>query len=208
MDEQEMPTAKRHSFWVRHRMALGFGALALVLVLAAGGYSAWRGQKDTPAQTVSAIASAAMKGDTDSVAASIDTTAIAESAVDEVFSNTDEQPAAVSNYLNKHPGLTEDQVKARVRATIDDEIRKRVESGALSERIPVGSDSFKALVAGAMALGSIRSETVEGDVAHVVVAVPYKGKTLIVQVRMQRSGDTWKIDQIENLADVLEQAGP
>jgi hypothetical protein len=41
----------------------------------------------------------------------------------------------------------------------------------------------------------------------VVVTVPYKGKTLRVRLRMKPSGDKWKIDKVENLSDVLKQAG-
>jgi TolB-like protein len=33
------------------------------------------------------------------------------------------------------------------------------------------------------------------------------GKTLSVKVRMRRTGDAWKIERVENLADVLKQAG-
>jgi len=148
-----------------------------------------------------------MRGDAEGVAASIDTSAIANNAVDEVLSDSNEHSSLAADYLSKHPGMTEDQLKAKVATTIDAEIRKKVESGSLSKRVPFGNDAMKALVAEALAQGAIQSQTVEGDVAHAVVAVPYKGKVLSVRIRMQRTGDTWKVDEVENLADVLNQAG-
>ena len=113
----------------------------------------------------------------------------------------------LSEYLKTHPGVTESQIKEKARTSLDVEIREHVESGTLPKRIPLGSRSLKSLAAEAYARGSVRSVEVDGDVAHVVVAVPYKGKTLNVKVRMRRSGDSWKVDKIENLAAVLKQAG-
>jgi hypothetical protein len=208
VDDQSDLTERR-TFSARKRIAIGVGVLGMVLVLSAAGYLAWDAtqNKNTPERAVSGIASAAMKGDADKVAASLDTSAIVNSAVDEVFSSTEETHAVLSEYLKTHPDVTESQVKAKARATLDQEIREHVESGTLPKRIPIGSSSLKALAAQAYARGSVRSVRVDGDVAHVVVAVPYKGKTLNVKVRMRRAGDTWKIDKIENLADVLKQAG-
>ena len=197
---------ERPSFWTRKRVAVGVGALAMVVVLSAVGYFAWNAQKNTPQRAVSGIASAAMMGDADKVAASLDTSSLVNSAVDEVFSS-EETHAVLSEYLKTHPGVTESQIKAKARASLDQEIREHVESGTLPKRIPIGSSSLKALAAEAYARGSVRSVSVDGNVAHVVVAVPYKGKILNVKVRMRRAGNTWKIDKVENLADVLKQAG-
>jgi len=195
-------------FWTRWRATFAVGVILLVfVVLGAEGYLLARSRRSAPAKAVSAIAMAAMRGDSDSVAASIDTTAIANSAVDEVLSDSNEQGTLAEDYLSKHPGMTVDQLKTKVRTAIDAEIHKKVEAGSLAKRVPFGNSAVKALVAEALAQGAIRSQTVEGDVAHAVVAVPYKGKVLSVQVRMQRTGDTWKIDEVENLADVLHQAG-
>jgi hypothetical protein len=203
VDDRVLPTAERPPFWTRTRTAVAAGALALAVVLAVGGGLVWRSQQTSPAETVTTIASAAMKGDADSVAASIDTTSLVDSAVDDVFSSAEQTSALVSDYLKKHPGAT----KAKARATVDEEIREHVQSGTLPKRIPIGSDSLKALVAGALARKSVRSVKVDGNIAHVVVTVPYKGKRLTVKVRMRRSGSTWKVDRIENMASVLKQAG-
>ena len=208
MNGNMTPIAGRQSFWMRWRLAFAVGAIVIVLlVLAAEGYLLWHSRSSSPAKTVSAIAAAAMLGDAKTVAASIDTSAIADAAVEEVLSAPSGQGNLAKKYLSEHPGTTEEQVKAKVREKLNAEIRKRVESGSLSRRVPVGSDAFKALVAEALAQGAIRSQVVEGDVAHVVVAAPYKGRVYDVQVRMQRSGDTWTIDKVENLEDILSQAG-
>ncbi len=98
-----------------------------------------------------------MKGDADKVAASLDTSAIVNSAVDEVFSSTAETHAVLSEYLKTHPDVTESQVKAKARASLDQEIREHVEAGTLPKRIPLGSSSLKALAAQAYARGSVRS---------------------------------------------------
>jgi len=198
---QESPTRRRR------RIALAGGALALALVIAVGTYLAWRTPKDSPEQTVVTIASAAMSGDADTVAASIDTSSLVDSAVDEVFSDADEHRALISQYLKTHPNVTEDQVKQKARASLDEEIREHVKSGTLPKRVPLGDESLKALAAKVLARRSVRSVKVDGDIAHVTVAVPYKGKTLGVKVRMRHSGDTWKVDRVENLSDVMRQAG-
>ena len=202
-----MSGAEQSPFWARKRTALAFGALALVFVLSVGSFLSWRAQRDRPEETIAAIAAAAMKGDADRVVASIDATTIVDSAVDELFSNGEESSALLSEYLRTHPNVTEDQVKAKARAALDEEIREHVKSGTLPKRIPIGSSSLKALVAEAMARRSIRSVDVDGNIAHVVVAVRYKGKNVRVKVRMRRSGGNWKIDEIENLASVLKQTG-
>ena len=195
-------------FWTRWRATFAVCGIVLVfVVLGAEGYLLARSRRSAPAKAVTAIATAAMRGDAEGVAASIDTSAIANNAVDEVLSDSNEHSSLAADYLSKHPGMTEDQLKAKVATTIDAEIRKKVESGSLSKRVPFGNDAMKALVAEALAQGAIQSQTVEGDVAHAVVAVPYKGKVLSVRIRMQRTGDTWKVDEVENLADVLNQAG-
>jgi hypothetical protein len=207
--EDQGNLTERPSSSARKRTAIGIGVLAAVLVLSAAGYAAWDAtqNRNTPERAVSGIASATMKGDADKVAASLDTSAIVNSAVDEVFSSPEETHAVLSEYLRTHPDVTESQLKAKARASLDEEIREHVEAGTLPKRIPLGSRSLKALAAEAYARGSVRSVKVDGNVAHVVVAVPYKGKTLNVKVRMRRSSDTWKIDRVENLAAVLKQAG-
>ena len=86
-------------------------------------------------------------------------------------------------------------------------MREHVESGALPKRIPLPSGTVKQLAAKAFARGAVRSVRVEGSHAHVLVVAPYKGKSLKVWVRMTRSGDKWKVDRVENLSDVLTQAG-
>ena len=208
MDDQTTPSPESPSFWTGGRTALLIGALALALVMSVAGYLGWRTPDDSPEAALVGIASAAVEGDADAVAASLDTTSLVDSAVDEAFSQTDERRAAlVAGYLEAHPGVTEDQIKLKARALLDHELREHVESGTLPKRIPLGSESLKALAAKAWARGSIRSVKIDGDVAHVVVTVPYKGKMLRVKLRMKRAGDKWRIDKIENLSDVLKQAG-
>ena len=59
----------------------------------------------------------------------------------------------------------------------------------------------------AYARHSVKSVTVKGNYAYATVSAPYHGKTYNVVVRMRRSGKDWVVDRIENLAQVLKQAG-
>jgi hypothetical protein len=131
-----------------------------------------------------------------------------DSAVDDILSDTDEHRLALlADYRKKHPETSDSELKAKARALVNEELREHVEAGTLPKRIPFGSSKLKALVAEALAHKSIRSVKVDGDVAHAVVTVPFRGKTLTVKVRLRRSGDSWKVDRIENMASVLRQAG-
>ena len=207
MGDELQSLAERSPFWRSKRTALLIGAFLLALVLAVGGWLALRPRSTSPADVIAAMASSAVKGDADSVVGSIDTTSLVDSAVDEVLSDPNERTAVISDYLKSHPNASGDEIKTKVRKTLDEAIREHVKSGTLQSRIPIGSSSLKALVAQAAARGSIRSMKSDGDIAHVVVLVPYNHRTLTVQVLMRRSGDTWKIDRVENLAAVLKQAG-
>ena len=148
-----------------------------------------------------------LRGDADAVAASVDTTELVDSAVSDVLSDSQEQHAIIEQYLLAHPGATEQSIKSKARALLNEEMREHVESGTLPKRIPLPNGTIKQLAAKAFARGSVRSVRVEGRHAHVLVVVPYKGKTLKVRVRMTRSGDKWKVDRVENLSSVLKQAG-
>jgi hypothetical protein len=208
VDDDATPVALRPTFFRRNRTTILVGTLAAVLVGAVGGYFAWRVRTSSPTDALTSIASSAMKGDADSVAASIDTTSIVDSAVDDVFSASDERRSALlSDYLRTHPDTTQEQLKTKARKLVDEEIREHVKAGTLPKRIPLGSSKLKALVAEAMARKSVQSVKIDGNIAHVVVTVPFRGKTLTVRVRMRRSGTTWKVDRIENMASVLKQAG-
>ena len=188
------------------RVALVVAAVAVLLLMAGGAYLLMPARRGSPASAVTDLASAAMSGDSARVAASVDTTSLVDSAVDDVFA-TDAQPSMLTSYLAQHPGVTEDQLKAKLRMSFDTELKEHVESGTLPKRIPIGNEPLKGLVAAVLAKQTVSSVQVEGGVAHAVVMVPFKGKFLKVRVRMQRSGDSWKVDRVENLADVLKQAG-
>ncbi len=208
MDDYTSPSPPPRGFWTGGRNALLAGPLALVLAMSIAGYLGWRAPDDSPREALAGIASAAVEGDVDTVIASIDTTSLVDSAVDEALSQTDERRAAlVARYLATHPDTTGDSIKTKARSLVDEEIREHVESGTLPKRIPLGNESLKELAAKAYARGSVRSVRIDGNVAHVVVTVPFKGKMLRVHLRMKRAGDTWKIDKVENLSDVLKQAG-
>jgi hypothetical protein len=207
VDDHLPPETENPPFWTKRRAVVVCCILAAIVALSVGGFRMFWVKRGSPEQAVASLASAAMRGDADSVAASIDTTSIADAAVDEVLSTDADPRGLISGYLKTHPGVTKEQIKQKARSTLDQEVREHVKSGTLPNRIPIGSDSLKALVAGAAARGAVRSVKVDGSVAHMVVAVPYKGHTLIVKVRMRRVGDTWKVDEIENLASVLKQAG-
>lgn len=184
-------------------------SFALVLLaLAAGGYFAAQALSASPEDALTDMASSAVKGDFVAVAASIDTTSLVDSAVDDIMSDSEARRSTlVSKYLETRSDTNGELIKLQARNTLDEEIREHVRSGTLPKRIPLGNSSVKELVAEALARKSIRSVSVKGNVAHVVATVPFRGRTLTVKVRMRRSGETWKVERIENLADVLKQAG-
>ncbi len=207
MDRQTDALTGRSSAWSRGRIAL-VSALTVLAVGIAVGWFTLQGMSTTaPEQALVNAAEAAMRGDADAVAASVDTSSLVGSAVDDVFSDADERRALISLYLEKHPGVTRDEIKLKAQGLLDEEMREHVEAGTLPKRIPLGNESLKALAAKALAKRSVRDVRIEGDVAHVTATVPFKGKVLTVKVRMKRSGATWKVDRVENLADVLDQAG-
>jgi len=205
--DDQTDTAQQQSSTRRTRWVLWSAALAAILVIGAGAILLRGWPSSAPESAISGIATAAIRGDSDAVAASIDSSSLVNTAVDDVFSDADERRALISAYLSKHPGVTEDQVKVKARELFDQEIREHVEDGTLPKRIPLGATSLKLLAAKVLVKRSVKSIEVDGDVAHVTVDVPYKGKTLSVQLRMTQSGGTWKVDQVENLNDVLDEAG-
>lgn len=207
MDPENDTPAEEASKPSRRLIVLVSAGVIAAAALAVAAYLAWPAPPRSPERAITDLASAAMRGDADSVAASLDTSTLVDAAVDEVFSEGDEKRAIVSEYLRTHPDMTEDQVKHRARSLLDEEIREHVEAGTLPKRIPLGNKSLKEMAAKALAKRTVRSVRVEGDRAYVTVSVPYKGKSLTVKVRMKRSGDSWKVDKIENLADVMDQAG-
>jgi hypothetical protein len=205
--EQTTSTAEQPSVWRRHRIALALGALAVVGCVAGAALLVWRSAQNSPEAALVGLASAAVEGDADAVAASVDTTELVDSAVDDVLSDSQEQRAIIEQYLLAHPGATEQSIKSKARALLNEEMREHVESGTLPKRIPLPSGTIKQLAAKAFASGAVRSVRVDGSHAHVLVVVPYKGKTLRVRVRMTRRGEKWKVDRVENLSQVLKQAG-
>jgi hypothetical protein len=191
----------------RRRMiaiAVAVGLSALV-VAAAGGYAWWRSYQRSPQAAVSTIASAMMKRDVDAVTAHIDTTAVADAAVEDLLGMKDSPK--VAEYLEKHAGASSDEHKKTARELLDGELREHVSDGTLPKRIPVDTDSLKALAASAYARRAVGSVRINGRVAHVTARVPFGGADVTVKFRMERRGDTWRVTKIENLHSVIKQLG-
>ena len=205
-DDQVHPSEQRPLLTGIPRAVLAIGLGALLALLAGGVYLVWLAPRDSPASTVADIASAAMRGDADKVAASLDTTSLADWAVSDILATAD-RPRLVTEYLAAHPVSAEPQLQEKARLTLAQEIREHVLSGTRPKRVPLGNESLKTLVAGVLAKQSVHSVQVDGNVAHIVVEVPYQGMTLSVKVLMRRSGDSWKVERVENLAEVPKKAG-
>jgi hypothetical protein len=181
-------------------------AATLAVALAVGGLWWWREER-SPAASIVRAAKAAVNRDVDAVEAAIDTSAVISSAVDDMYNDPHFRQSYVDSYTARHPGVKPEQIKARIGALVTEEVREHVSAGTLPKRIPLPADSLKALVAQAYARHSVKSITVKGNYAFATVAVPYHGKTYKVIVRLRRSGGDWVVDRIENLAEVLKQAG-
>jgi hypothetical protein len=202
MDEISTPDESRTR--TRQRQVV-VGVLAAAAVAAALGGLWWRSYRTSPEAAVARIASAAVSRDVDTVVAHVDTTSVADQAVDDILGMTDSD--AVTRFLKERPGRSAEEYKAKARALINEEMREHVATGTLPKRIPLDADSVKSLVAGAYARNAVRSVEVDGDSAHVTAVVSYGGKRLTVRVLMRHDGSTWVVKEIENLPDVLKQAG-
>lgn len=208
MEEQVTDPVEPVSFVRRHRVAIAVVAGSAVVVTAfVVGYLVWLTARGTPQAALVNLASAAASGDATAVAESIDTTALVDSAVDDVFSEAMMRNRLVAEYLAAHPNATEESIKAKARKLLNEELREHVESGTLPKRIPMGDDSLKELAAKAFAGSSVRSVKVKGDTARVLVAGRYRGRTVKAWVRMKRVNGNWKVVGVENLGDVARQAG-
>lgn len=179
--------------------------LAALVVAVAGGYAWWRSYQRSPQAAVSSIASATMKRDVDAVTAHIDTTAVADAAVDDLLGMKDSP--RVTTYLEKHAGASPDEHKQTARELFDGELREHVADGTLPKRIPIDAESLKALAASAYARRAVESVSIDGNVAHVTARVSFRSKDVRVKVRMVRTGETWRVTKIENLRSVMKQLG-
>ena len=74
MAEQTTSPAVQPSVWRRHRIALALGALAMAGCMAGATLLVWRSARNSPEAALVGLASAAVGGDADAVAASVDTT--------------------------------------------------------------------------------------------------------------------------------------
>lgn len=208
MDEQVTDVVEPASFVRRHRVAIAIVAGSAIVVGAiVAGYLIWLTRRGTPQAALVNLASAAVSGDATTVAESIDTTALVDSAVDDVFAEDMMRHELVAQYLAAHPNATEESIKAKARKLLNEELREHVEAGTLPKRIPMGDDSLKALAAKAFAGSSVRSVKIKGDTARVLVSGRYRGRTVKAWVRMKRVDGKWKIVGVENLGDVARQAG-
>ena len=70
------------------------------------------------------------------------------------MSDSQEQHAIVEQYLLAHPGATEQSIKSKARALLNEEMREHVESGTLPKRMPLPSGTVKQLAAKAFVSGS------------------------------------------------------
>jgi hypothetical protein len=194
------PRGRPKALWI----ALGIG---LAVLLAAGGALWWWRAGTSPTASIGRLARAAVNRDVAAVEAAIDTTALIGSAVDDIYNDPHFRQSYVNSYTARHPGVTREQIKARLERSVSEELREHVSTGTLPKRIPLPADSLKALVAEAYARHSVKSITIRGNYAYATVVVPYHGENVEVVVRLRKSGNGWTVDRIENLADALKQAG-
>lgn len=180
-------------------------AVAAVALIGLGVW--WWQLQRSPTAALGKAAKAAMSRDVEGVEAAVDTTALVEGAVEDMYNDPRLRASYIDSYTAKHPEATPEHVKKRVGAFVNEEVREHVKSGTLPKRVPIPGDSLKGLVAEAYARHSVKSVTVKGSYAYATVAVPYHGKTYNVIVRLRRSNGTWVVDRVENLAQIMKQAG-
>jgi hypothetical protein len=196
--EPTPPRRNHDAVWAG--IALAVGAVLIVSGLV------WRAET-SPRASIGRVAKAAVDGDIEAVEAAIDTTAIISAAVDDMYNDPHFRASYVASYTARHPTVTPEDIKARLEKAVNQELREHLADGSLPRRIPIPADSIKALVAQAWARQSVKSITIKGKYAYAVVVVPYHGKNYDVVVRLRRSGNTWVVDRIENLPEVLKAAG-
>jgi hypothetical protein len=196
--EQDAPDARSGS----RRRRLAVAAVVVVAgVLAAALW--WRSYSRSPAGAVAEMAGAAVAGDVGGVMAHIDTTSVAEQAVSDLLGMRGN--ALVDRYLARNSDADAAERARRAKGLLDEELAEHVRDGTLPTRVPLEAGSLKSLAARTYASASVKTTSVDGDVARVTLSVPYKGRNVEVVVRMEAAGDEWRVVGIENLDEIVDQ---
>lgn len=171
----------------RRGRALTVGALAavaLILLLALGGYAWWRSYRRGPAYSLALLVDAARRDDLKAVEAMIDGDRIAQAFVPQVIEKL------AGGAVPLPPQVQRGQLSAaipllipRVRETMHEEIARNMK--AIAEQ--AGKDVPTPL----LALGISRAAEIkqDGDAA----TVSFKSGERAIELSMQRAGERWKV---------------
>lgn len=186
----------------RRRLWAAVGVSVLLVTAAVSAGLWWHEYRTSPRAAIAETAVAAVTKDADAVVRHIDTSAVADAAVDDLMAIEDS--ALVERYLSRRHDSEER--KRRLRALIDEEINEHVSAGDLPKRVPLNATTVNSLIARGYANSAVKTIKTRGDTAQVTVEVPYRGEDVEVTLRMELRDGVWKVTRVENLAELLERA--
>lgn len=173
-------------------------ALAAIAVVAGSGcYIYWQQQKGTPQYSLALIVDAAKRDDSQQLNSLVDVDAVADDFLPQITGKAYEMygrslPSQRVGDLQRIAAPLMPAVKERARAELPRVIRERTEK---LDKVP-----FAAMVLGADRYLDIK---ISGDNAQIVSKIPDRP----LELKMQRSGDKWKVVGIrdDNLAASIAQ---
>ena len=170
---------------------------AIVVVAGSGCYIYWQQQKGTPQYSLALIVDAARRDDSAQLDSLVDVDAVADDFLPQITGKAYEMygrglPQQRVGDLQRIAAPLMPAVKERARAEVPRVIRERTEK---FDNVP-----FAAMVLGADRYLDI---SVQGDTAEITSKIPNRP----LDLKMQRSGDKWKVVGIrdEKLAENIAQ---
>ena len=189
--------------------------LLLLIVLGAAGYFFYQSQKNGPKGALAQAAYAVNQHDMATFEKFVDVNSVTSHLVDDVVS----QGSALTSLVpggSLAMGMGMRLLKPALGKAAHNEVQRYVETGSL-EAAAAGAPkrlvniSLAGLASKVVGPDSrfkgIKYEREEGDRAFVGIEVsqPKYDTTMVVEVRMQRHGESWQVAQITNTGELLQQ---
>lgn len=162
---------------------IGAAMISIVVVAGIAGYFYWQSLKNTPQYSLALMIDAAKRNDQNTVNQLVDTDAVIEDFLPQITSK------AVDIYGRGLPRQTiakVEQIAAPVMPAVKDRAREELPRAIRQKTAEFGNVPFAAMVMGADRYLDIATQ---GDTAIVKSLLPEH----TFEVKMQRSGDKWKI---------------
>jgi hypothetical protein len=180
-------------------LVLGIVLLVLVVI----GVLAWRQYTTSPRYALTQLALSAQSGDWEGVQTWMDVDAVSDDIVDAAI----EQALADRESEIGQLGLLGEELAAGIaeamRPRLAEEVREQMREQIQSQ------DGDARRYFGALYIGNNpEALEVSGDQARAVVELPYRERQVELDLGLQRAGDAWRVVQLNNAAELVEQYGP